>query len=293
MTGNETWTIGDVTVTLAIERHTMLAVGDFLPTATDERLAAHQSWLRPWAIDDEGRLLFVIQALCVQAGGRKIVVDTCVGPRQLPDFYAWVVNDGTFINALTTAGFGRDDVDLVICTHLHFDHVGWNTVLEDGKWVPTFRKARYLVGRTEHEYWKRTTTEEQAGSNVFNLDDAVSPLFEAGVVDLVDTDHQVSDEIRLIPTPGHTPGHISVRISSHGEEALITGDCAHHPVQLAEPDWYTLADGDAAISSATRKRLISEFVDQPVLLIGTHFPPPSAGHLATVDGAVRFQPAIR
>jgi glyoxylase-like metal-dependent hydrolase (beta-lactamase superfamily II) len=290
MNGNQEWKIGDITVTTVIERRTEVPRGDFLPTTTDDGLARHRDWLHPWALDDAGQLLFVIQALCVEAAGQKIVVDTCVGPRQLPEIYAWVANDGSFIKALAAAGFGRDDVDLVICTHLHFDHVGWNTMLEDGKWVPTFRKARYLVARPEYEHWKATSEEEKAASNVFNFDDAVTPLFDAGVVDLVGTDHRVSDAIRLVPTPGHTPGHVSVRITSQGEDALITGDCAHHPVQLAEPAWYSVADGDPEMSSATRRHLIGEYADTPVLIIGTHFRPPAAGHLVTDEGGVHFRP---
>jgi glyoxylase-like metal-dependent hydrolase (beta-lactamase superfamily II) len=290
MNGNPEWKIGDVMVTTVIERYTEVPPGDFLPTTTDDALAGHRDWLHPWALDDGGRLLFVIQAVCLDVGGQKIVVDTCIGSRQLPEIYAAFANDGSFINGFTAAGFGRDDVDLVICTHLHFDHVGWNTILEDGKWVPTFRKARYLIVRPEHEYWKATSEEEKAASNVFNFDDAVTPLFEAGVVDLVDADHRVSGAIWLVPTPGHTPGHVSVRITSQGEDALVTGDCAHHPVQLAEPSWYSVADGDPERSTATRRRIVGEYADTPVMIIGTHFRPPAAGHLVTGEGGIRFRP---
>jgi glyoxylase-like metal-dependent hydrolase (beta-lactamase superfamily II) len=288
-TGNAQFKVGDVTVTSVIERHTEMPV-DFLPTVSDEQLATHRGWLQPWAVSDDGQLRFVIQALCVEADGRRILVDTCVGPRQLPEMYAWVANDGTFIRALDAAGFGRDDVDLVICTHLHFDHVGWNTILEDGEWVPTFRRARYLLPRIELEHWHGASVEHKESSNVFNLQDAVTPLLDAGVVDLVERDHRVSGTMWLIPTPGHSPGHVSVRLSSQGEEALITGDCAHHPVQLTETSWHTAADMDPEVASATRDRIIDEFADTSVLVIGTHFPPPTAGHLVRDEGVVRFRP---
>lgn len=290
MGDNAQWKIGEVTVTLLIERHTEMTV-DFLPTVTDENLARHRDWLYPWALSDEGKLRFVLQAMCLEAGGQRIIVDTCVGPRQLPEIYSWVTDDGSFINRLAAAGFGRDDVDLVICTHLHFDHVGWNTIAENGAWVPTFPRARYLIGRTEYEHWQAAPEEEMASSNVFNLEDATAPLFDAGLVDLVEADHRVNDVLQLVSTPGHSPGHMSVRISSHGENAFITGDLAHHPVQLLEPDWYTLADHETAISSATRRGVIDDYADSGVLLFGTHFPPPSAGYLVTEDGAVRFRPA--
>src|SRR5258707_12383481 len=133
--------------------------------------------------------------------------------------------------------------------------------------------------------------EERASSNVLNFDDTVVPVVKASVADLVEPDHRVSDAIRLVPTPGHTPGHVSVSITSQGAAALITGDCAHHAVQLAEPDCYSLADADPDMATATRQRLIREYADTDVLVIGTHFPPPGAGHLVTTDSGVRFQPA--
>jgi glyoxylase-like metal-dependent hydrolase (beta-lactamase superfamily II) len=289
MTDNPQWKVGGVTVTTVIERHNEMAVGDFLPAAAGEALAGHREWLSPWALGEAGQLRFVMQAFCLETDGGKVVVDTCIGPRQLPEIYADLSNDGSFIETFTAAGFGRDDVDLVICTHLHFDHVGWNTILVNGQWVPTFRKARYVVAKPEYEYWKAASEEEKA-SNLPTFDDALLPLFEAGVVDLVEVDHRVSDSIRLVSTPGHTPGHVSVSITSQGESALITGDCAHHPVQLEEPGWYSLADADPDMSSATRQRLVRQYADTSVLILGTHFPPPTAGHLVTTDDGVRFLP---
>lgn len=153
--------IGNVLITRVIEQHTLLSPDDYFPTGSIERLVGHGAWLKPWALDRDDQLKFVIQALCVQDGDQKIIVDTCVGPRTLPEAYAFIVNDGSFIDTLTQAGFGRDEVDLVICTHLHFDHVGWNTILEDGNWVPTFRRARYVVARPEFEHWQATTPEIQ------------------------------------------------------------------------------------------------------------------------------------
>jgi glyoxylase-like metal-dependent hydrolase (beta-lactamase superfamily II) len=289
--GNTQWKIGDVTVTMVIERPNEMPAADFIPDAVGEPLARHRDWLSPWAVSDAGHLRFVMQALCLEAGDTKIVVDTCIGPRRLPDIYAGLENDGSFIDSLAAIGFGRDDVDLVINTHLHFDHVGWNTISEDGRWVPTFRKARYVVARREYEYWNSVPEEQRPLSNVLNFDDVVSPLLTAGVADLVEADHKVSDVIRLIPTPGHTPGHVSVSITSPGGAALITGDCAHHPVQLAEPGCCSLADADPAMATATRERLIREYANTGVLIIGSHFPPPGAGYLVRTSSGVRLQPA--
>jgi glyoxylase-like metal-dependent hydrolase (beta-lactamase superfamily II) len=288
---NLQWKIGDVTVTQVIEQPAGFPASGFFPTSTPDVLASHAHWLRPWSLDDDDNLVISIHALCVESEGRKIIVDTCVGQRPLPELFQHMSNDGSFLTALADVGFARETVDTVICTHVHFDHVGWNTMLVDGQWVPTFPNARYLLARPEYEHWIQATAEERHAVSAVTFDDAVLPLFDAGVVDLVEVDHRVTDAVSLEHTPGHTPGHVSVRIHSQGEAALITGDCMHHAVQLAEPDWHTMVDTDGDQSTATRQRLVAECRDQPVLVIGTHFPPPTAGHIvSTPDGGTRFQP---
>lgn len=194
-----------------------------------------------------------------------------------------------FLADLAAAGFPREDVDTVICTHLHFDHVGWNTMLVDGEWVPTFPNARYVLCRDEWAHWSSSTPKGAGGSGyAATLDDAVRPVIDAGLADLVAPDHQVTDEIRLESTPGHTPGHVAVHVESGGEHALITGDLAHHPVQFAEPDWFADPDTDREQSAATRRRLVDEYADTGVLVIGTHFGPPCAGYLVRDGNGYRF-----
>jgi glyoxylase-like metal-dependent hydrolase (beta-lactamase superfamily II) len=163
-----------------------------------------------------------------------------------------------------------------LCTHLHVDHVGWNTMLVDGKWVSTFPKARYLMGRVEFAHW-RGQHERDDMAAIFA--DSVKPVHEAGLVDLVETDHRVSDEISLVPTIGHTPGHVSVLIRSQGEQALITGDFMHHPCQIARPHWSSTADSDPDQAQQTRERMLAELAGRPVLVIGTHFAGATAGHI--------------
>jgi len=284
------WAVGSVSVTRVLEQDAGFPAGGFFPMSSPEGLAAHADWLSPWALDDDGNLRISIQALCVESEGRKIVVDTCVGQRPLPDLFATMSDDGSFLTALAGAGFAREDVDAVICTHLHFDHVGWNTMWVDDAWVPTFPNARYVLARAEFEHWNAASEEARAAASAVTFDDAVTPLFDFGVVDLVDVDHSVTGEVSLTPTPGHSPGHVSVRIRSEGAEAIITGDCVHSPVQLMEPDWFTVVDSDGAQSSATRRALVAECLDRDVLVIGTHFPPPTAGHIVTTDAGVRFRP---
>ena len=283
------WKIGRVTVARVEEQATAIPALAFLPSATPELLDRHAEWMAPWAFDGDN-LVLSIQALCVESDGRKVVVDTCVGQRPLPEMFGQMADDGSFLTALDDAGFGRETVDTVICTHLHFDHVGWNTMLVDGQWVPTFPNARYVIARREYEHWRDASTELRNASSAVTFDDAVTPLFDPGVVDLVDVDHAVTSEIALEPTPGHTPGHVSVRIRSLGEEAIITGDCVHSAIQFAEPQCGLIVDTDPDGSAATRRRLVDDCVDRPVLVIGTHFPPPTAGHLITTPTGVRFRP---
>ena len=181
----------------------------------------------------------------------------------------------SFLADFAEAGFATEDVDTVLCTHMHVDHVGWNTRLVDGRWAPTFDNARYLYAEKEWAHWREQSQEEYGPV----IEDSVQPIFDAGLADLVAEDAAVNDEVRLEPTPGHTPGHVSVHIASRGEEAVITGDMIHHPCQIVHPDWSTTADTDQEAAAKTRQAFINRYADRPVLIIGTHFAGPTAGHL--------------
>jgi len=234
-----------------------------------------------------------IHALVIETPDRRIVVDTCLGNdkegRRIP---GWNNLRGPFLADLAAAGFPRESIDTVLCTHLHVDHVGWNTMLVEGangtrSWVPTFPQARYLMGRVEFAHW-REHRERADMAAVFA--DSVAPIHDAGLADLVETDHRVCDEVTLVPTLGHTPGHVSVRISSKGEEALITGDFMHHPCQIARPDWSSTADSDPAEARLTRERMLARLAGVPVLVIGTHFAGRTAGRVERDGDAFRLVP---
>jgi glyoxylase-like metal-dependent hydrolase (beta-lactamase superfamily II) len=285
MSENLQWKIGDVTLTRIEEQMMALPPAYLFPRASDELPARDR-----WALDSDAQLRISIHALGIEEQGRKVIVDTCFGPGPLPEGMEALCDDGSFLGRLSDAGFGRPDVDVVICTHLHVDHVGWNTTIENGKRVPTFSNARYLMSRLEFEHWNGASEEQRRAGGVVMFDDAVTPLADHGVIDLPELPHRLSEAIELVPTPGHSPGHLSVRITSRDQTAFITGDCAHSPIQFAEPDWFAMNDTDPEASSSTRHRLISELVDRPVLIIGTHFPPPTAGHLVTTDTGVHFRP---
>ena len=278
------WKVGDVTITQVVELETASIGSMVLPQATPELVRAIP-WLSPHFLDAEGRLLFSINALLVESGGRRIVVDTCLGNDKERPYRAFNMLSGPFLRDLDEAGAPREAVDFVLCTHLHVDHVGWNTMKVDEKWVPTFPNARYLFARKEWEYWKDAP--EDFGPVV---SDSVLPIVDAGLADLVEMDHKLTDEVWLEPTPGHTPGHVSVRIRSAGEDAVITGDMIHHPCQIAKPDWSSAVDYDQDQSRETRGDFLRRYADQPVLVIGTHFVAPTAGRIVRDGDAYRLAP---
>jgi glyoxylase-like metal-dependent hydrolase (beta-lactamase superfamily II) len=274
------WKIGDVTVTKVVELEMAGGSRFLLPQATREAVLPI-AWLRPHFADDEGRLRLSIHSFVVETPDHRIIVDTCLGNdktgRRIPH---WNDRDGPFLADLAAAGFPAESIDTVLCTHLHTDHVGWNTRLQDGKWVPTFPRARYLMGRTEYEHW---TTIQDRPDTTHLMADSVTPIVEAGLATMVETNHQICPEISLVPTLGHTPGHVSVMIQSQDEQALITGDFMHHPCQIAHPEWSTLADSNPDQGIATRRRMFQRLAGTPVLILGTHFAGATAGRLV-VDG---------
>ena len=277
------WKIGNVRVTRVVD-DTISSVGHLLlPQATPESMRPIP-WLAPF-LDEQGRLTLSIHSLVVESRGRRILVDTCLGNgKERPPVPEWHLRSTSFLAELSNAGAPRESIDTVLCTHLHLDHVGWNTMRVDNRWVPTFPNARYLFGRTEWEYWKNQP--EEFGPVIT---DSVRPIVDAGLADLVETNHQLTDEVWLEPTPGHTPGHVSVRIRSAGEEAAITGDMIHHPCQIAHPDWSTVLDYDAQQSHRTRRDFLERCVRAPVLVICTHFQAPTAGRIVRDGDAYRFE----
>jgi glyoxylase-like metal-dependent hydrolase (beta-lactamase superfamily II) len=282
----QSWRIGDVKVTKIVELEATGGTRFILPQATREA-ALQIPWMAPHFMDDEGRLKMSIHALVIEAPGRRMIVDTCLGnDKQGRGVPTWNNLSGPFLRDLAAAGFARESIDTVMCTHLHVDHVGWNTMLVDGNWVPTFPNARYLMGAKEFEYWRDQRENEELIS-VFS--DSVRPVFEAGLVDLVETDHRISPEVSFVPTLGHTPGHVSVRISSNGEEALITGDFVHHPCQMARPEWAATVDYDQTASTATRRDVFGRLAGTPTLVIGTHFAGPTAGRVVRDGDAFRLE----
>jgi glyoxylase-like metal-dependent hydrolase (beta-lactamase superfamily II) len=276
------WTVGKVKITKIVELETVGSTRFILPLATNEEIQKLR-WLIPDFANEEGRLKMSIHSLVVEAPSRRIVVDTGLGNdkegRKVP---TWNNRKDPFLETMTAAGFPPESIDTVLCTHLHVDHVGWNTKLASGKWVPTFTQARYVFGKTEYEHWRDHSDESD---RVAVFADSVQPIVDAGKADLVASDARLCDEITLIPTPGHSPGHMSIHIQSDGQEGLLTGDVAHHPCQMAHLDWSSTADSDPIQSARTRRELFFRFADTPTLVVGGHF---NAGRIRRDGDAFKF-----
>lgn len=284
------WTVGGVTVHRIDEVALPPATGPWLlPDATPEVVTA-QDWLHPHFAGQDGILHIDSHSFAFVVNGLRVLVDTGIGNGKERANPAWHNLRTGFLERLTAAGFPPDSVDLVILTHLHADHVGWNTRQVNGEWVPTFPNARYLTSRVEREFWA-TYDMEEAREQMFR--DSVIPVEHAGLLSTVDVPHkgaEISPGLRLIPTPGHTPGHVAVELTSQEETALISGDCVHHPVQLAHPVIGACVDIDPRQSEATRRELLGSLAGTDTLLLGTHFAPPTAGRVVAHGDAYRLDP---
>jgi glyoxylase-like metal-dependent hydrolase (beta-lactamase superfamily II) len=279
------WQIGDVRITRVRETDLNDFTAQSYLRVERRDLDPYRSWLEPY-LGARDELLMSVHAFGIEADGLRIVVDTCIGndkqfgPGPFVDIFNGLHT--SFLDDLTRAGFGRDAVDLVVCTHLHVDHVGWNTVKESGVWVPTFRRARYVMSKGDLAHWSASP----GPLNPFEI--SVQPLVARGLVDAADSEFRLSKSVSLWPSPGHTPGHVSVRIESRGEVAMITGDMVHTPVQLARPEWSSIADTDAREAEASRHRLLREVGGGAALVLGTHFPGKTAGRVLRDGSGWRF-----
>ncbi|MFE9258547.1 MBL fold metallo-hydrolase [Streptomyces sp. NPDC006879] len=278
------WRIGDAVVHRIDELTLPPETGPWLlPTAT-AGLVTQVPWLTPDFVDSRGTLRLAVHSFAVEIGGLRVLVDTGIGNGKSRSNPAWDNLDTPYLDRLAAAGFPPESVDLVILTHLHTDHVGWNTRLTgEGSWKPTFPHARYLVCRTEADYWSSADIDETRRQM---LADSVDPVRESGQLHLIDVPEEGSDVapgLRLLPTPGHTPGQVAVHLESVGQGAVITGDCIHHPVQMAHPDLCSSADVDPEQAAGSRRRLLARLAGSDTLLLGSHFAPPTAGYVRAED----------
>ena len=280
--------IGPTTLTIVEELVLPTSARWLLPEAEDARgiLERSSEWMAPF-LNQQGHLLQAMQSFVVRTPERTVVVDTSVGNdrQRTGGIEAFHMRSGPFLEDLS-AVVDPADVDLVLTTHMHTDHVGWNTHLVDGRWQPTFPNARYLWVDREWAHW---SAEADRAENTRTLvDDSLQPVFDAGLVDLVPADYRIDDTLSLEPTHGHTPGHISVRIRSGDGDAVITGDLMHSPLQCAAPDERPYFDRDKDAGRKARREFLERYADTPTLVVGTHFGGPRAGHVRKDGGAFRF-----
>lgn len=249
-----------------------IALGTLLPGADPAALAG-LGWLGPDALSG-GMVHLVIRSWLIRMPGVNILVDACVGAgKDRPLRPEWHRRDGTaFLAALAAEGLDPDDIDIVFCTHLHADHVGWNTRLEGGRWVPTFRRARHLVGRREYLHWQAAARADPAAGHG-SFADSVLPVMAAGLMELVGPGFSPAPGLRLDAAPGHSPGHMVLHVD-HGAGAVLCGDVLHSPVQLARPDWSSAFCSDPARARRTRRALLAAVAARGSHLVPAHFPDP-------------------
>jgi glyoxylase-like metal-dependent hydrolase (beta-lactamase superfamily II) len=273
------FTVGDFTIHRIIEQETtFLQANDALPTLAPEVLAENRGWLqKTGALDANDTLILCFQSYIVKTPHHTILIDSCIGndkPRPLRPKWNMKTDD-SYTRALAASGFSVGDIDFVMCTHLHVDHVGWNTRLENGRWVPTFPKARYVFGKGEFDYWTR----ENAKTPVAPFADSVLPVVEAKKAEIVTNDFSIGDHIRILPTPGHTPGHVAFTLGRGKDDAVFSGDLIHTPLQLRYPELSPKFDVDPAQAATTRRSFLERYCDTDTLCCTAHFPSPSTGKI--------------
>jgi glyoxylase-like metal-dependent hydrolase (beta-lactamase superfamily II) len=270
---------GDLTIHRIIEQETtFLPAQEMFPDLTAEVLAENRGWLKAAkALDDSDTLILCFQSYIVKTPHHTLLIDSCIGnDKPRPTRPKWnMKTDDTYMRALKAGGISVEDIDYVMCTHLHVDHVGWNTRLENGKWVPTFPKARYVFAKGEYDYW--AAQHEKAEVPPFG--DSVLPVVAARKAEIVGHDFAIDDHVKILPTPGHTPGHVAFTFGRAREEAVFSGDLMHSPLQLRYPELSPKFDVDPAQAAKTRRSFLERYCDTDTLCCTAHFPSPSAGKI--------------
>ena len=282
-------TVGDIGISSIIERDgPWRRPGVMFPTCDPGIAAAHLGRMEPFLYAPASDLLVITyQTLVVRSPHHTILIDTCVGEdKGLPAPFDFPKQP--WLDGFAAHGLSFEDIDYVFCTHLHVDHVGWNTRLVDGRWVPTFPNAKYIFSRREYEFWN---AENDRGASppgpVWR--DSCQPVVEAGQALLVDDDWELEEGIWLTPTPGHSPGHVCVNVRSQGQRAVFTGDLMHHALQCVEPDWSTCFCADPEMAALSRRGILEDVADTDTIVVPTHFPGPTAGRVVASDDAWRFR----
>lgn len=281
----KTLQLGNVTVDRVQEWiGPLFEVANFFPSGDWASIENQRHWLEPHFLlpveqMTKGFLNASLHTFVVRTPHHNILIDTCAGNHKdrsiLPD---WSMMETDYLAKIAALGVAPEAVDFVMCTHLHVDHVGWNTQLKNGRWVPTFPNARYIFHKTEYDHWY-ANRDHHGMDGAF--DDSVLPIVEAGRADLVAGDYGIDDAIWLEPSPGHTPGHVCVNVASGGASGLFTGDSFHHPIQVAHPEWSTAFCSDAQQSASARKHILDRLTDTETYMLAAHFTDPTAARVVS------------
>jgi glyoxylase-like metal-dependent hydrolase (beta-lactamase superfamily II) len=283
------FSIGDATVDIVVDDDNFtLQLSEFFPAADPELLERHRGMLEPEFLDrDAGLARFAIQSFVLRTGGKTLLIDCCIGDhKDIPEIPAWHQRRGSgFLDRLLQTGVDPAEVDLVFCTHLHVDHVGWNTQSENGRWKPTFPNARYLFGRRELNDWM---TQHDAGRalpiHARALEQSVIPIVEAGKADLVDDGHEIGPGLQLAPLPGHTGGQMGLVVNYARDRAIFCGAAIHHPLQVFQPDLSTSTCVDQQLAAETRSKILAEAADSGRLVVPAHFRGQRRAHIRAASG---------
>jgi len=282
--------LGPVTISRVVEiGRSSYPTAMMLPDSTPAAIASHLPWLKPDFFDEvSGDIGSRIQTYIVRTPRHTILVDTGVGnDKPRGENAAWHLRQGRYLDDLGAIGVTPDEVDYVLCTHMHVDHVGWNTRFVNGLWVPTFPRATYIFVGDEWEFWKHESEKGKEPSGC--IDDSVLPIVSAGQAKLVQSDYAVDDYLRFEPWRGHTPGHAAIRLETPAGTAIFSGDLMHRVVQVAEPQWSSRFCYDPRQAADTRRAFVERHADSGVLVLAAHFPRP--GYIVRARGGCRFVPA--
>ncbi len=293
-------TIGEITVSRVVEMEGFLFTDGpkWFEKADSEAFRAEKDWLAPYFYDmAQDTMIMSIHSFVVQTPHHTILVDTCCGnDKNRPSRQAQHMLDTPFLDDLRATGVAPEEIDFVMCTHLHFDHVGWNTRLQDGEWVPTFPNAKYLFSRADYEHFQSmpeagtsAALSSAADNSFLSYRDSVLPVVEAGQAVIIETDHALDDTVWVEPAPGHTPGNFAIHVASQGRDAVFSGDIMHHPIQLAHPDWASRACIDKDMANASRRSFLDKYAETDVAVFAAHFATPTAGRIVAGKEEFRFQ----
>lgn len=281
--------IGDVSV-IRVEETILREPHELFPDFRFECLEPHLNWMAPHCYDpEEKEFLASVHSWVIRTRHHTILVDACTGNhKERPAWPRFHQLDHPYLERLKAAGVAPGDVDFVMCTHLHVDHVGWNTRLVDGRWVPTFPNAKYIFSQREHDYWNPDLNKAtQAFGPVFR--DSILPVIEAGQALIVDNGFELDDQIQIFPTPGHSPGHLAIRLTSAGQKGIFSGDVMHQPLQVYYPEWNSRYCINPELARRTRRNLLEHCVDTGITLFPAHFCFPHAGRIQSYGKGFAFK----